>query len=183
MPFSTDIYNSWRKKQLEKYSELLLIIKGYLKKEFSVLDIGIGKAWLEEFLEERGVRFREVIGIDADERMTLPQKKGITYFITDDFTTSRKFDLVVCFDTLHLLKEPRRLLGYSRNLVLISLPMKFKDRLDVFKNQNIVEQGEIGKEEKDYFVLIKVRHNSNSRYDYNSVEICERYKYHCKHLL
>ncbi len=156
MPFSTDIYGSWREKQLEKYAELLPMIRGHLKKGFSVLDIGIGKAWLEEFLGERGVGFKEVIGIDADERMTLPQKKGITYFITDDFKTNRKFDLVICFDTLHLLKEPRRLLGYSKDLVLVSLPMKFKDRLDVFRDRNILEQGEIGEEEKDYFVLIKV---------------------------
>ncbi len=156
MPFSTDIYGSWREKQLEKYSELFPKIGKYLKKEFSVLDMGIGKAWLEEFLGEKGVALKEVIGVDVDERMTLPQRKGITYFITDDFKTNRKFDLVVCFDTLHLMKEPRRLLGYSRNLVLVSLPMRFKDRLDAFRDQNIMEEGEIGEEEKDYFVLIKV---------------------------
>ena len=156
MPFSTDIYNSWRKKQLEKYAALLPIIGGYLKKDFSVLDIGVGKAWLEEFLEGKGVKFKQIVGIDVEERMTLPQRKGVTYFITDDFQTSKKFDLVICFDTLHLLKDPKRLLDYSRNLVLVSIPMKFKDRLDMFENQNIIERGEIGKEEKDYFVLIKV---------------------------
>jgi SAM-dependent methyltransferase len=156
MPFSTDIYESWREKQLEKYSDLFPKVKDYLKREYSVLDIGIGKAWFEEFLEAKRVRFKEIIGIDADERMTLPQKKGITYFITDDFLTTKKFDFVVCFDTLHLLKDPRRILGYSKNLVLVSLPMAFKDRLDPFRSQNILEQGEIGKQEKDYFVLIKV---------------------------
>lgn len=156
MPFSTDIYGSWRKKQLEKYSELFPKIEKYLKREYSVLDIGIGKAWFEEFLGEKDVRFQEIIGIDADERMTLPQRKSVTYFITDHFQTNRKFDLVVCFDTLHLLKEPRKLLEYSRNLVLVSVPMRFKNRLNAFDDQNIIERGEIGKEEKDYFILIKV---------------------------
>ncbi len=156
MPFSTDIYGSWREKQFEKYSDLLPKVKGYLKKDYSVLDIGIGKAWFEEFLEGKKVKFKEVVGIDADERMTLPQKKGIIYLITDDFLTSKKFDFVVCFDTLHLLKEPKKLLGYSKNLVLVSLPMSFRDKLEVFRKENIVEEGEIGKQEKDYFVLIKV---------------------------
>jgi len=156
MPFSTDIYGSWREKQLEKYSDLFPTLKEYLKSEYSVLDIGIGKAWFEEFLEGKKIRFKEVIGIDADERMTLPQRRGITYFITDDFLTAKKFDFVVCFDTLHLLKDPRRILDYSNNLVLISLPMAFKEKLGVFKSLNVIEQGEIGKQEKDYFVLIKV---------------------------
>jgi len=156
MPFSTDIYGSWREKQLEKYSDLFPRLKDYLKREYSVLDVGIGKAWFEEFLEGKKVKFKEVIGIDMDERMTLPQKKGITYFITDDFLTTKKFDFVVCFDTLHLLKDSRRILDYSRNLVLVSLPMAFKEKLGAFKSLNVIEQGEIGKQEKDYFVLIKV---------------------------
>jgi len=156
MPFSTDIYGSWREKQLEKYSDLFPRLKGYLKSGYSVLDMGIGKAWFEEFLEEKGVRFKEVIGIDTDERMTLPQRKSITYFITDDFLTTKKFDFVVCFDTLHLLKDPLRILDYSNNLVLVSLPMAFKEKLGAFRGLNVIEQGEIGKQEKDYFVLIKV---------------------------
>jgi SAM-dependent methyltransferase len=156
MPFSTDIYESWREKQLEKYSDLFPRLKDYLKGEYSVLDVGIGKAWFEEFLEGKKVKFKEVIGIDMDERMTLPQKKGITYFITDDFLTTKKFDFVVCFDTLHLLKDSRRILDYSKNLVLVSLPMAFKEKLGAFKSLNVIEQGEIGKQEKDYFVLIKV---------------------------
>jgi 2-polyprenyl-3-methyl-5-hydroxy-6-metoxy-1,4-benzoquinol methylase len=156
MPFSTDIYESWREKQFEKYEDLLPKLKKHLKRGYSVLDIGIGKAWLEEFLENHGIRFKEVVGIDNDERMTLPQRKGITYFITDEFLTSKKFDLVICFDTLHLLKEPHNLLGYSKNLVLVSLPMAFKNKLEIFKSQRIMEEGEIGKQEKDYFILIKV---------------------------
>jgi hypothetical protein len=34
--------------------------------------------------------------------------------------------------------------------------MVFKEKLGVFKSLNVIEQGEIGKQEKDYFVLIKV---------------------------
>jgi SAM-dependent methyltransferase len=156
MAFSSAIYGSWRKKQLEKYSDLFPKIKKYLKKDYSVLDIGIGKAWLEEFLEKKKIKFGEVVGVDVDEAMIAPQKKGITYFITDDFMTVRKFDLVFCFDTLHLLKDPRRLLEYSKNFVLVSLPKSFESRLDVFRDRKIIEEGEIGKEEKDHFVLIKV---------------------------
>jgi 2-polyprenyl-3-methyl-5-hydroxy-6-metoxy-1,4-benzoquinol methylase len=156
MVFSTDIYKSWHKKQLEKYADLFPRVSKHLKKNYSVLDIGVGKAWLEDFLAKKGLKFKEIVGVDADERMTLPQKRSITYFITDDFMTTRKFDFVVCFDTLHLLKEPRRILGYSKNLVLVSLPVAFMPALDQFNDQNIIEQGEIGNEEKDHFVLIKV---------------------------
>ena len=156
MVFSTAIYKSWEKKQLQKYEALYPSIKGYLKTGFSVLDMGVGKAWLESSLEEKGLKFKEVIGIDVDEAMILPQKKGITYFITNEFMTARKFDLVICFDTLHLLPEPRRLLEYSKNLVLVSLPKAFESQLEVFRNQNIVEEGDIGEEEKDHFLLIRV---------------------------
>jgi len=155
MPFSTAIYGSWRKKQLQKYSDLFPRIRGHIKARPTLLDVGIGKAWFEDFLRKKGVRPREIIGIDVDERMTLPQKRGITYFITDNFNTKKKFDFVVCFDTLHLIKDPKRVADYSNSLVLISLPLRFKDKLDVFKDRRIVAQGEIGKEEKDYFILIK----------------------------
>jgi SAM-dependent methyltransferase len=155
MAFSADIYGSWREKQLEKYDDLFPRLKPHLKGG-SLLDIGIGKAWLEEFLESKGIKFNEVIGVDADEKMTLPQRNGITYFITDDFETSRKFDLVVCFDTLHLLKDARKLTGYSQGLALVSLPIRLREKLEVFNGENIIEQGEIGGSEKDYFMLIKV---------------------------
>ena len=156
MKFSADIYESWREKQREKYEELFPKLKSHLKKGFALLDIGIGRAWFEDFLNDRKVGFKEIIGVDVDEIMTLPQKKGITYFITDDFVTAREFDFVVCFDTLHLLSEPRKLLRYSKNLVLVSLPMAFKEKLEVFRDQKIIEEGEIGNQEKDYFILIKV---------------------------
>jgi len=156
MVFSTAIYKSWEKKQCQKYEALYPQIKGYLKKSFSVLDMGIGKAWLESSLEKKGLKFKEVIGIDVDEAMIRPQKKDITYFITNEFMTARKFDLVICFDTLHLLPEPKRLLEYSKNLVLVSLPKAFESQLEVFRDQKILEEGDIGEEEKDHFLLIRV---------------------------
>lgn len=155
MAFSADVYESWREKQLEKYRDLLPVLKRHLAGG-SLLDIGIGKAWFEEFLASEGMQFSEIVGVDANERMTLPRRQGITYFITDDFMTARKFDFVVCFDTLHLLKDPRKLMGYSQDLVLVSLPVKFRDKLAVFGGESILEQGEIGKQEKDCFFLIKV---------------------------
>lgn len=157
MGYTTEIYDTWRKKQLQKYEELFPRIKEYLKKEWSVIDIGIGPAWLEDFLKEKGMNFKKIVGVDPDPKIIEPRKEYIEYHVTEHFETEEKFDLLICFDVLHLIKEPEKLLRLVKpgGYMLLSVPLKFKEKLDVFKELEPIAGGEIGKEEIDYFIFIR----------------------------
>jgi len=154
--YTSEIYKSWRRKQWEKYEDLFPKIKNHLDNDWSVIDIGIGPGWLEELLHDNGFRFRKIVGVEPDEKMIEP-KPYIKYKITDHFKTKEKFDLLICFDTVHLITKPVELLGFVKRggLVLFSVPLRFKKKLD-FLDISPLESGEIGKEEMDYFILAKV---------------------------
>ena len=155
--FSTKIYEAWHRKQLQKYKDVFPRIKKYLKKDMTVIDIGIGPGWLEEFLKDKGFKFEKIVGVDTDAEITEPRKQYIKYHITDHFSTKEKFDFLICFDTLHLIKKPVELLNMLKpgGFALFSLPLRFKRLFDLFVDQEIVEAGKIGKDEIDYFILIK----------------------------
>lgn len=156
--FSTKIYEAWRNKQIQKYEDLYPRIKKYLKSSFSVIDIGIGPAWLEEFLLKKGIKFKRIVGIDPDSTIIKPKKDYIEYHITEHFETDERFDFLVCFDVLHLIKRPEKLLELLKpnSMALFSVPLRFKEKLDFFHEYEALEGGEVGKEEKDYFMLIKL---------------------------
>lgn len=156
--FSTKIYEAWHKKQLQKYKDIFPRIKRYLKKDMTVIDIGIGPGWLEEFLRDKGFKFKKIVGVDTDPKIVEPRKWYVEYHITDHFSTDEKFDLLICFDTLHLIKRPKKkLLNMVKpnGFALFSLPLKFKRIFDLFVDQEIIEAGEMGEDEIDYFILIK----------------------------
>jgi len=161
--YSTDVYGSWREAQLQKYRDLLPVLRRRLMPGASLLDVGIGKAWLEEFLASEGFEFAKVVGVDADPAMVEPRRPGIEYRITDDFRTEERFDVVVCFDALHLLREPGRLLGYARpgGLVLAAEPLRLAGQLDALGRP--ADQGVIGSQEKDRFVLVMLPQNAQYR--------------------
>jgi 2-polyprenyl-3-methyl-5-hydroxy-6-metoxy-1,4-benzoquinol methylase len=156
MAYSSDIYESWRKKQWEKYEDLFPKIKNHLKREWTVIDIGIGPGWLEELLWENGFKFRKIVGVEPDKKM-VERKPYIKYHITQNFRTREKFDFLICFDTVHLIDDPIHLLGLvkKKGHVLFSVPMRFKKKLD-FLDVKPIKKGMIGKEEKDYFIFAKV---------------------------
>ena len=109
----------------------------------SVIDIGVGPGWIYEFL-----KFKKIVGIDPDEKIIKPKKKFIEYHVTEHFETSEKFDLLICFDAIHLVNNPKKLLKYLKpnGLALISVPLRHKNLINQFKDNKILEQGEIGKE-------------------------------------
>ncbi len=156
--FSTKIYDSWKEKQLQKYEQLFPILKPFLSNEHRVLDLGIGKAWIEEFLSEKGFKFKKIIGVDISENAVTPKKSNIKYILSKKFNSKEKFDLIICFDSLHLLKNYNLMkLAKPSGIILISLPSRLKEKLVPFKSENILAEGVIGKEEKDFFVLIQTK--------------------------
>lgn len=55
--FFEKIYDSWKTKQLQKYHSILPKLKPFLKNNMTLLDLGVGQAWLEEFLQRKGFQF------------------------------------------------------------------------------------------------------------------------------
>lgn len=160
--YSTKIYKSWKTKQEQKYTELIPKIIKYLNKKMSVIDIGIGPAWIYDFFEKEKIIFRKIIGIDPDSEIIKPKRKNIEYHITDWFASNEKFDFLICFDVMHLVEKPLALLNYVKKngYALISVPYKHKNLLNHFidnKNTEVIKEGNIGNEEVDYFVFLKVK--------------------------
>ncbi|MBI5884557.1 methyltransferase domain-containing protein [archaeon] len=153
---------AWKKKQLQKYSGLLPELKELVKGK-TVLDYGIGKAWLWQFLEKKGINAGKVYGIDLNEQAVKPRKKGINYYFSlqDFLKEKRKADLLVLFDAIHLMKKKELLelkkLVKKNGKLLVSVPASKKVLLH---NLNWLGRTawlkEIGLEEKDYCALIKL---------------------------
>lgn len=88
--FFNEIYVSWKPKQREKYADLLPLFERHLPKGCRLLDLGIGRAWLEEFLAENQFYFSKVVGFDVNELAVLPKLSGIDYKIAKEFKSREK---------------------------------------------------------------------------------------------
>ena len=154
--FFPKIYDSWKEKQQEKYEDILRVVGPKLKDRGSLLDYGVGKGWLEEFLVSRGYLFKRIVGVDVDDERIAPRRSDVEYAITQDFRTKERFDVVVCIDTAHLLADPTKLTAYAKKggLVLVSEPESFKQVINTILGNRIAE-GTAGKQEKDHFILIR----------------------------
>ena len=155
--FSTEVYASWQSKQRQKYARLFPRLEPLLSPEFSLLDLGIGQGWFESFLREQGCRFSQVVGFDVQEKAVFPRLEGVGYVIAPRFTSTEKFDFVVCFDAYHLMEQNPLDFVKVGGLLLVSLPLRWAEKLNDFGQQEIIAQGEIGEEERDRFILIRKR--------------------------
>ncbi|MBI1974108.1 methyltransferase domain-containing protein [Candidatus Micrarchaeota archaeon] len=157
MPFSTRIYQSWRKIQREKYTQLWPRVSEHFRESFSVLDFGIGKAWFYEFLDEQGFGFARVVGVDNDQKMVEPRRDGVSYIITGDFHTPERFDSIIAFDSLHLARQPAGLEEMLKpgGTILATEPSRFRDSLSLLRQHpfTILDEGEIGETEEDFYTL------------------------------
>lgn len=169
--FTSEIYSDWMKSaQEKKYKEIMLDFILPLRSEINfekerILDIGVGKAWFEKKLFERGVKTR-VIGIDVER--TDPSTKGIDFIIgSGDYLPFKdsSFKMVVSFDTVHLLQNPseiERVLekgGYAlisafsneRNL------KRKKEKINSLFDLKVLKEEVVGdpQEEMSYVVLMK----------------------------
>ena len=96
----------------------------------SLLDLGIGPAWYEDFLAEKGIEILRRVGVDVNEHALQQRKAGIEYVLTNSFATPEKFDFVVCWDSWHLFPE-KDLFAFAKPgaLVLVSEPQSFGEML------------------------------------------------------
>jgi SAM-dependent methyltransferase len=154
--FFTQVYDSWLSIQLDKYQQLLPILSQHLSHDFSVLDLGVGKAWFHSFLRENGFTFKKIVGVDVSEEAIFPRQDFIDYQLTDSFTSKEKFDFVVCFDSLHLL-ENQNVLEHLKpgGLALLALPRRWQSLFEPFSQEKILASGIIGSKERDEFLLIQ----------------------------
>lgn len=153
---------AWKKKQLQKYADLLPELKEIAPGKI-VLDYGIGKAWLWRFLAKKGIKAREIHGIDFNEEAIKPRKKGIRYYFSlRDFkkkNRGKKVGLLVLFDSMHLLsrKELNELkkIVEKKGFILVALPESKSGLLHNLNLGRVSWEGKIGLEERDSACLLK----------------------------
>ncbi|HIH21390.1 MAG TPA: class I SAM-dependent methyltransferase [Candidatus Diapherotrites archaeon] len=154
--FFDKIYDSWKPKQLEKFEQLLPILKPFIRSSHSLLDLGIGRAWFESFLLDRSIRLSRIVGADINQFLVSPRLSWVQYEFSKNFQTQEKFDWVVCFDSLHLLQDKNVLKFLKpKGIALISLPVSLMHEIPKFENSEILHEGFIGVQEKDYFQLLQ----------------------------
>ena len=156
--FFDKIYDSWKPKQLEKFEQAFPLLKMHLKEKQAMLDLGIGKAWFECFLYDRGFKLGRIVGVDINELLVKPRLSWIEYKFSKNFQTSEKFDWVVCIDSLHLL-EDKNILKFlkPKGFALVCLPSTFLHEFPKFENAEVLHEGFIGNQEKDYFQVLQLK--------------------------
>ncbi len=161
------IYKSWKKAQEEKYRDILNLTKSLFNKNntrrFSVLDIGIGKAWFYYFSK---LGFREVVGVDLNEKRVRPRKKEISYIlksfenlVKDKSFMRKKFDVLISIDALNLLdrRKLREFLEKKRFFIyVLAVPLRerqfLKEISNIIETKNKIEKT-VGEKEKDFLVI------------------------------
>ena len=156
--FFDKVYESWRPKQLQKFEQLRPFLKMHLKKEHSILDLGIGRAWFESFLLDRDLKLGKIVGVDLNEFLVNPKLSWIQYEFSKNFQTKEKFDWVVCFDSLHLFSDKQVLKFLKpKGFALIALPVSLMHEIPKFPHARVLHEGFVGVEEKDYFQLLQLK--------------------------
>ncbi len=163
--FFSKIYEkSWKKKQEQKYKQLIPEIKEYLNSSMKVLDIGAGQAWIYDYFKKHGIEFKKITAVEPDKKMIDKKNKKISYINTsfEKFNARQKYDLIIIFDSLHLIEKPEKITKFLKKegLVLISVPLHYKNLLNQFKlnkQYKIIKKGVIGKEEKDEYLLVQFK--------------------------
>jgi SAM-dependent methyltransferase len=119
--FTNEIYTDWmRSTQEKKYKEIMLdfILPLREKIDFDkekVLDIGVGKAWFEKKMFERGLK-ADFIGVDVEK--TSMSIGGVDFILgSGDYLPFQdsSFNFIVSFDTVHLLKNPSEIERVLKN--------------------------------------------------------------------
>lgn len=159
MDLSLGVYGSWKSKQLEKYRELVPQIKEALERSETALDIGVGKAWFWEYSKNEGYSFNSLKGVDISKHATEPEKSYIKYTYSNCPELEGEFELVVLFDSVHLIDYADRIPNYisGKGYVLQSVPLKFREKLERYKNMETASEGEVGIQERDHYLLQRKR--------------------------
>lgn len=141
--------------QQAKYAQLWPHIKPFFPPHvrITLLDIGIGPAWLESFLAEKNVSFTRIVGVDVSDNALVERKKGIEYVISPHFDSEEKFDVVICFDAWHCFPQMNLEKFVKKNGVLIvSEPLTFESQLEKLPAKRLVDVV-VGEMEKSRVVV------------------------------
>lgn len=160
MPSLTSHYykTHYRPIQWEKYTQGWGLIHSHLPKTIpSMLDVGIGYAWWEDFLVKKKIRIPKIVGVDLNEDAVSPQKKNIEYHLGSSFNTKETFDWVVCWDAYHLLSKTNLWKWVNpKGFLLVSEPQPFAHLLDSFsKKGKAVVDAWVGKTEQSRLLLAR----------------------------
>ncbi len=159
--FFNHVYGSWKETQAEKYRAVLDMpgVFGGL-----VLDIGSGSGYLEEFLENNGIK-ANIVCTDITKPADVVCD-GCRLPFKDD-----AFDSVISIDAMHLIKE-RDFARVVRpgGLVLFGLffnKQNYEERRRMLKDKlngfTLVREFELHGKENEFFVLAKKPTSSPAR--------------------
>ncbi len=141
--------------QREKYAEVWPLLQPLLSKHAprTLVDFGVGPAWLETFLEEKGLSFDRVVGVDISEEAISLRKKGIDYRVNTLLSSSEKFDLVIAWDAWHCFPTLRLEDYLSPNgLLLLAEPAPFVSLLEPYVKNALLDVW-VGKQERSRVVV------------------------------
>jgi|GEM_PF-1921306 len=156
VPLTSHYYSThYQPIQAAKYAQLWPFLQPFLPAQpFSLLDVGIGPAWLEDFLYQKGVVFSRVVGVDVSEKAITPRKKNIDYFLSPSFTTAEKFDVVFCFDAWHCFPQMDLFSFVKKDgWLLVSEPLTYEKQLEKLPTWKRLLDVIVGEMEKSRVVL------------------------------
>jgi ubiquinone/menaquinone biosynthesis C-methylase UbiE len=142
--FFPGIYKLWKPLQEKKYRAIVKILPPLKGR---ILDLGSGSGYFELFLKNQGQDVSNIVSLDKDAEMLKQDTYSKTKILGDgDFLPFRSecFDLVVCIDALHLLKNNDFLrVMKPRAFILVSI---FFKREDYIKKQELIKESLCGLE-------------------------------------
>jgi SAM-dependent methyltransferase len=110
----------WRIKEWLDKRKLRSVLQGLKADEISVLDVGGGTGWLSTLVRQTDprVKFTQIVDIDQAAKYKAEQE-GHDYFQgrLEDFTTDKKFDLILLLNLIEHVAEPVSVLKKAGSLL------------------------------------------------------------------
>ena len=144
--FFSGVYDTWESIQREKFAFLEKNL-GFWFLRGRVLDLGLGKGFFENFLEERGYNISNIVGLDCDRNVLKSQRVASVLGNGNRLPFKKEsFDCVVCIDTVHLLEKDFLWILKPLGLVLLSV---------FFNEQNYEKKRELIENKMNGFDILK----------------------------
>lgn len=96
------------------------VLKKIQSKDISVLDVGGGSGWLLSLIKKFDKRVKYTQVVDLDEKAEdLARSNGHEFYLgaIENYTTERKFDLILMMNILEHVKDPQNVLGKVKKLL------------------------------------------------------------------
>ncbi len=164
--FFSEIYESWREIQYEKYEKIFEEIKNVnLTLGKLILDLGAANGFLTDFISERFINV-EIVALDVDFR-ALKENSSEHKILADGNSLPFKegiFDTLFCIDVISLLRNLDSLdlsCVKDKGVVILALPKRYREvflkllsRLS-YEDCEIVKKFEINGSEREVVVILK----------------------------